>query len=155
MRIVELEVKDLGYLLKKLKEFGYFIEQGPHAVLLDHSELSSYIIKRENKVIAEIIAHYLTQYYLAEVKGVSNDNEYLKELLRIRDSGIRWSIPVNNVLVIILSEDKEFLDFINNYSDAFPVENGEEIIMYYREKNPGYTKIPRILLARLLDESMS
>ena len=155
MRIVELKVKDLEYLLKKVRELGYVVEQGPHAVLLDHSELSSYVVKKDSKIVAEIIAHYLTQYYLAEVKGASSDDEYLRELLRIKNSGVKWSIPVNNVLVIIHSDDKEFLDFINNYSDVFPVENGEEIITYYREKNPEYIKIPRILLARLLDESMS
>ncbi len=155
MKIVELKVKDLKYLLNKIRELGYIVEQGPHAVLLDHSELSSYVVKKDNRIIAEIIAHYLTQYYLAEIKGASNDDEYLKELLRIKNSGINWSIPVNNVLVILHNDDKEFLDLINNYSDVFPVENGEEIIMHYREKNPEYTKIPRILLARLLDESMS
>ncbi|MCD6300631.1 MAG: hypothetical protein J7L82_01000 [Staphylothermus sp.] len=155
MRIVKLEVKDLENLLKKVREHGYVVEQGPHAVLLDHSELSSYVVKKDDKVVAEIVAHYLTQYYLVEMKEVSNDDDYLREPLRIKNSGVKWSIPVNDVLVIIHIDDNEFIDLIEKYSDVFPIENGEEVIKHYKEKNPGHTKIPNILLARILDESTS
>ncbi len=148
-KIISFNVKDLDEFLGLLRSKGYSIEYGPHAVLLDHSELSTITIKKNNDVLMILIAHYITPYYRVEVNGVSDEDEYLEELINIRHSGERWRIPVNPIIALVYSD--ELLDLISKYSDSYPVNDGERLVRYYREHNPGYENIPKILVARLID----
>jgi hypothetical protein len=149
MKIISFNVKDLDRFLELLKSRGYSIEYGPHAVLLDHSELSTIIIRKNNDVLMTLVAHYITPYYRVEASGVSDEDEYLEKLISIKHSGEWWRIPVNPLIAIIY--DDELLDLLNNYADSYPISDGERLVRYYREHNPGYENIPRILVARLID----
>ena len=150
MKIVLLNVKNRDSFISAFEKSGYEVEPGPHTVLSDHSELTSYKIVKNGEEHAIAIMHFITQYYRAELKNTVNDDEYLEELLRIKYSGEKWGIPVSPVIVVVLKED--VLNIIENYSDDYPVEDGEKLVNTYRRRNPGYENIPRILLARILED---
>lgn len=150
LRIILLDVKDKNKFINTFTEAGYNVEEGPHTVLLDHSELTSYKVKKDNKLYAVLIIHYITPYYRVELENIRDDNEYLKKLIRIRHSNEKWEIPVNPVITVVL--DDSITDLLSNYKDDYPVNDGEELVNKYRSKNPNYAEIPRILLARVLEE---
>ncbi len=149
MRIISIEVKDLDKLLEKIKATGLDVEYGPHAVLLDHSEVAGVRVKAGDTDKAVIIAHYITPYYRAELSGKTSDDEYLEELLKIKHSGENWRIPVNPLIVIVF--DDELVKLLEEYSDEYPVPDGARLVEEYRSRNPGYENIPRSLLARMID----
>jgi hypothetical protein len=153
MRIISFNVKDLDKFTELLKSKGYSVEYGPHAVLLDHSELSTITVKKNNDVLMILIAHYITPYYRVEVSGVSSEDEYLEKLISVKHSGEKWSIPVNPLIALIYNN--ELLDLVSNYSDSYPISDGEKLVKYYREHNPGYENIPKILVARLIERLRS
>lgn len=150
-QIIEFDkVKNLDKFIVKLSDSGYTIEHGPHVVLEDHSELSTLKVYKENKLIAYIIAHYITQYYRAVVnEGYSNDQSFLDKLFEIKYSGEKWSIPVNPLYIVVF--DEEVLNVIRDYEDSFPVEDGENIVREYTARNPHYKNIPRIVIARIVE----
>jgi len=144
------EVKNLDQFIKGLSELGFIIEPGPHVVLEDHSELAVFKALRNGEVEAYIVAHYITQYYRAVLSNsYSNDSLFMKELISIKYSGEKWSIPVNPVYVITLSN--ELVEYIKTYRDEYPVPDGEALVNAYRSRNPDYANIPRIVVGRLVD----
>lgn len=152
MRIISFHVKNLDNFLEKLEELGYIVEFGAHSVLLDHSELTDITVKKGDAVEMVIIAHYITPYYRVETMNISDEDKYLEELLKIKHSSEKWKVPVNPIIAIIMSDNKELSDLINNYLDDYPVEDAEELLKHYRKKNPKHSNIPKLLLARILDE---
>ncbi len=150
MKIMLIDVKDLEKLFEWFRNHGFELEYGPHTVLLDHSELISVRIKRDGREAGFLIAHYITPYYRVEAKDVEDEEEYLRELLRVKHGDEKWSIPVNPVILVSLRD--ELVKEIENYSDEYPVDDGEKLVKTYRDRNPGYDRIPRVLLARLLDD---
>ena len=151
--ILELEnVKNLDALLDILVGKGYRIEPGPHAVMEDHSEISVFKGFKNNELAFIIIAHYITQYYRVVLNcKYEDDQKFLEELLRVKYSGEKWSIPVNPVFIAVFNED--VIKDIEGYQDTYPVSDGEALVSRYREKNPGYKDIPRVIIARLIDEA--
>lgn len=151
--ILELEsVKNLDSLLGSLSSKGYRIEAGPHAVMEDHSEVAVFKGFKDGKPAFIIIAHYISQYYRAVLSnGYKEDQAFLEELLRIKYSGEKWSIPVNPVFIAVL--DEGVTRDLEGYSDDYPVSDGGLLVEKYRESNPSYKEIPRIIVARLLDEA--
>lgn len=144
------KVKNLDMFIDKLGDYGFRVEHRSHVVLEDHSELSILEIRRGDVLKAYIIVHYITQYYRAVISGNHvDDKTFLEKLLEIKYSGEKWSIPVNPVYVILF--DRDVVNVLDNYSDTYPVENGEQLVKQYREKNPGYESIPRIVIARLIE----
>ncbi|MEM0001349.1 MAG: hypothetical protein QXS24_06165 [Desulfurococcaceae archaeon] len=150
-QIIEFDkVKNLDRFIEKLSDSGYLIEQGPHVVLEDHSELATLKVYKGNKLIAYIVAHYITQYYRAVIsESYSNDQSFLDKLFEIKYSGEKWSIPVNPLYIIVFEE--EILNAIRDYEDAFPIEDGENMVREYVSRNPQYRSIPRIVIARIIE----
>jgi hypothetical protein len=150
-RIIEYEkVKNLNEFIGKLSESGYIVEHGPHVVLEDHSELSTIKVSRDDKFVAYIIAHYITQYYRAVLdNSYSNDQSFMEKLLELKYSSEKWSIPVNPLYIVVF--DEELLSFLNIYDDTYPVEDGENLVKEYRSRNPHYKSIPRIAVARIIE----
>lgn len=151
MRVVELrDVKNLDLFIKKLVELGFRVELGPHVVLEDHSELAVFKALRNGELEAYIVAHYITQYYRAVLSNsYSNDSLFVKELLRIKYSGEKWSIPVNPLYIITVNS--KIVEYIKDYRDEYPVPDGEQLVNTYKSRNPEYTQIPRIVIGRLVD----
>ncbi|OYT40899.1 MAG: hypothetical protein B6U89_00725 [Desulfurococcales archaeon ex4484_58] len=150
MKIITLNVKNLDKLVKELESKGYSIEHGSHAVLLDHSELTSFRVRKNGKEYGVFIIHYITPYYRVEASNIVDDEEYLRRLIEIRHSGEKWGIPVNPIYAIIFND--EIINFLENYNDDYPVKDGEELVNVYRRRNPNYKSIPYTLLAKILDE---
>ncbi|MCC6034621.1 MAG: hypothetical protein LM567_03900 [Desulfurococcaceae archaeon] len=151
MKVIEFrDVKNLDLFIKRLIELGFRIELGPHVVLEDHSELAVFKAMRDNELEAYIVAHYITQYYRAVLSNsYSDDSLFVKELLRIKYSGEKWSIPVNPLYIVTLNS--KLLEYIKDYRDEYPVPDGEYLINTYRSKNPEYAQIPRVVIGRLVD----
>lgn len=144
------KVHDLGYFLRKLNDAGLTIEHGPHIVLEDHSEISTLKLYKEGRLIAYVVAHYITQYYRAVLsENQGNDIAFLEQLLRIKHSGERWSIPVNPIYMVLI--DSEFANILEKYEDSYPINDGEKLVETYRSKNPNYKHIPRVVVARLVE----
>jgi len=59
-------------------------------------------------------------------------------------------MPVNPQHIVELVEN-ELDKLLDSYGDSYPVEDGESLVKAYRERNPNYTRIPRMLLARLAE----
>ncbi|ABN70258.1 hypothetical protein Smar_1163 [Staphylothermus marinus F1] len=152
MKIISFHIRNLDSFLEKLKELGYSIEFGAHSVLLDHSELTSITVKKEDSIELILIVHYITPYYRAETMNISDEDEYLKELIKIKHSGEKWKIPVNPVIGVVMTDKKELIRMINEYKDDYPVKDADKLLDHYRSRNPKYKYIPRLLLARILDE---
>ena len=150
MKIVLLSVKDKDRFIEAFREKGYEVEEGSHTVLLDHSELISYKVRKNNEVYAVLIIHFITPYYRVELENIKDENEYLRKLLRVKHGNEKWGIPVSPVIIVVLND--EVISLVENYSDDYPVSDGEELVNKYRSRNPGYEDIPRILLARVLEE---
>lgn len=151
-RIVEFhKAKDLNEFVKKLVSAGFQVEPGPHAVLEDHSELAIFTVYRESMTVAHVIAHYITQYYRAVVSDAQTDSEFLQRLIEIKYSGEQWSIPVNPLYIVVY--DDTILEFLNSYEDTFPVSDAESLLNSYRERNPNYKTIPRVVVARLTGDT--
>jgi len=150
VKVLLVDVKNLENLVNTLKEKGYKLELGPHSVLLDHSEVLSISVMRSSSREAIIIAHYITPYYRVETLNIDSDEAYLKELVKVKYSGEKWSIPVNPVIVLAFSED--LVRILENYRDDYPVPDGEDLVKEYRRRNPGYAEVPRLLLARFLEK---
>ncbi|MCC6052685.1 MAG: hypothetical protein LM569_00565 [Desulfurococcaceae archaeon] len=151
MKVIEVScVKNLDLFIKKLSDLGLKIELGPHVVLEDHSELAVFKVLRNGELEAYIVAHYITQYYRAVLsESYSNDSAFARELLAIKYSGERWSIPVNHVYVI--TNSSTLVDYVKEYRDEYPVPDGESLVDTYRSRNPNYKSIPRIVIGRLVD----
>jgi len=151
VNVIEVQgVKNLDQFIKGLSELGFTIELGPHVVLEDHSELAVFKALRNGELKAYIVAHYITQYYRAVLSNsYNNDSLFMKELINIKYSGERWSIPVNPVYVITPSN--ELVEYIKTYRDEYPVSDGEALVNAYRSRNPDYANIPRIVVGRLVD----
>ncbi|MEM1816832.1 MAG: hypothetical protein QW432_05590 [Desulfurococcaceae archaeon] len=152
-KLVEFDkVKDLENFIRKLGEAGYVVERGPHAVLEDHSEITTLKVYMNGRMVAYVVAHYITQYYRAVVsESYSNDQAFLSKLFEIKYSGERWSIPVNPVYIIVFEEG--LMSTLEKYEDLYPVQDGEGLVEAYRSKNPNYKVIPRIVVARLVNLS--
>jgi len=150
MKIVSKKVRDLDSFTKYFMEKGFSVEQGVHSVLLDHSELATIRFKREGADAAVAVVHYISPYYRVEMMNISDENKYLEELLKIKHSGEKWSIPVNPVIMILI--DENLLNIVEEYRDEYPINDGEKLVKHYKDKNPGYKSIPQTLLARVLEE---
>lgn len=151
IKVVEYDkVKNLDKFINELTNSGFRVEPGPHVVLEDHSELCLYRVLRESKLVAYVVAHYITQYYKAVLSSADSDKEFLRKLLEIKYSGETWSTPVNPVYVVLFSD--ELLEFLNNYKDEYPSEDIAFIVGTYRSRNPNHKLIPRIVIARLTEE---
>ncbi len=150
-RIVAVEkIRDLTRFLNELASNGYSIEYGPHIVLEDHSELTTIKVYKNNELAAYIVAHYITPYYRAVLSNsYGSDKEFLEKLLEIKNSGENWSIPVNPIYILVL--DETIVGVVEKYEDNYPVEDGENLVKAYRERNPGYSRIPHIVIARLIE----
>lgn len=151
VNVVELgKVKDLDNFVKKLSEAGYVVEHGPHVVLEDHSEITTMKVYRDNNIVAYVVAHYITQYYRAILSNSYGDDQaFLEKLLEIKHSGEKWRVPVNPVYVIVFDEDVS--NVLAGYEDRYPTQDAESLVEAYRSKNPDYSRIPRIVVARLLE----
>jgi hypothetical protein len=151
LRVIEVsDVKNLDLFIKKLSELGLTVEPGPHIVLEDHSELAVFRVLRDSKLEAYIVAHYITQYYRAVLgSSYSNDTSFVRELLAIKYSGEKWSIPVNPIYVI--TQSSTLIEYVRGYRDNYPVLDGESLVNAYRSRNPNYGVIPRIVVGRLID----
>ncbi|ADI32401.1 hypothetical protein [Staphylothermus hellenicus] len=153
MKIISFHIKNLDGFLEKLKDLGYSIELGAHSVLLDHSELTSITVKKKGSIELILIIHYITPYYRVETMNISDEDKYLKELIRIKHSGEKWKIPVNPVIGVVMADNnEELMKMINDYKDDYPVKDADKLLDHYRSRNPRYQNIPRLLLARILDE---
>lgn len=152
-KLVEFDkVKDLENFIKRLNEVGYLVEHGPHAVLEDHSEITTLKVYTGGRIVAYVVAHYITQYYRAVLsESYADDQAFLGKLFEIKYSGERWSIPVNPLYIIVLEE--ELMNVLESYEDLYPVKDGEELVKAYRSKNPNYKVIPRVVVARLVNVS--
>lgn len=150
MRIVLKRVRDLDKFIGYLGEMGYDVEEGAHAVLLDHSELTDFTVKNNGEIAGYIIAHFLTPFFRAELSDSSSDEEYLRKLVEIKHSGEKWRIPVNPLVIIVL--DEEMFRLLEDYSDEYPVSDASSLIEKYVETNPNYRNVPKIALARLLEK---
>lgn len=150
-KLVEFyKVKNLENFVKKLSEAGYLVEHGPHAVLEDHSEITTLKVYAGSKMVAYVVAHYITQYYRAVLsENYADDQAFLNKLFEIKYSGEKWSIPVNPLYIIMLEE--ELMSVLENYEDLYPVQDGESLVEAYRSKNPNYKVIPRVVVARLVN----
>ncbi|WP_440059051.1 hypothetical protein ACSU1N_04490 [Thermogladius sp. 4427co] len=151
VRIYSLTVKDADRFIDTLKNAGFSIEEGPHAVLLDQSELLSIKILKENSIRGYIVLHYITPYYKAELTSARTDKEYLESLIQIKHSGEKWRIPVEDITIIVL-DDGELEEIIQKYVDDYPVPEGGSLVEEYRRRNPDYKVVSRVLVGRLLDE---
>lgn len=149
IKVYSLSVKNLLKLIDELKAMGYAIEEGPHVVLEDNSELSLFKGYRSGEIEFIIVSHYLTQYYKAVLESHSTDEEFLEKLLQLKYSGERWSIPVSPVYLIALNNVIE--EFLNSYRDEYPVKDGEEIVNKYKASNPNYHKVIEAAVGRVLD----
>jgi len=150
MKIISKAVRDLDRLLDYLKENGYDLEEGTHAVLLDHSEVLRLAIIKDGKTAAIALVHYLSPYYRAETKKLEDEDKYLEELLMIRRSGENWRIPVEDVVFIVFDEGLE--RFLSSYSDEYPVADGKDLVRHYLSRNPRGKEVLRVLLGRIMDE---
>jgi len=148
MKIVIVEAKDRDRFLAVFRDAGYTVEEGPHTVLHDHSELASYTVKKDGEELAVVVMHYITKYYRAELKNIDDDREYLRELIKIKHSERDWGIPVNPVIVVAFKD--EVLNLIENYSDSYPVEDGERLVSAYRSKSPDSISMLQVLLTQIL-----
>lgn len=149
MKIIQINVKDLRSFIKKFAEQGYVVEYGLHTILTDYSELASINIKKNNKRISIIIAHYISERYLSEQDALNIEN-YSIETTDFKHTESKWFIPVNPVIAIVL--DNEVMNILTSYSDNYPINNGEELVNKYRAENPGYRNIPKLLFVRILEE---
>jgi len=149
IKIYSLDVKNLSGFIDKLKALGFTIEEGPHVVLEDNSEVSVFKGYRSSELEFIIVSHYLTQYYKAVLENPVSDEEYLEKLLTLKYSGERWSIPVSPVYFIAFNTSIE--EFLSSFKDDYPVEKAEEILSKYRSANPSYKKIIEAAVGRILD----
>ncbi len=146
MNIVQIDVKNLGNLIKKIIDNNYSIEYKIHTNLNDQSKISVIKVKKNERDVSIIIAHYITQFYSTEYSDDnSRDSAY-----DLTSTNTVYFIPVNPVIVIIL--DNNVMDLLMNYRDDYPIDNCETLVNKYRLKNPGYRNALKILLARVLEE---
>ncbi len=154
MKIVLVRVNDLDDFTGFIVGRGFSVSRGSHAVLLDHSELETIRISRGDELVALIVSHYISEYYRVEYRGVEDEDEYLRELLRVKHSGEHWRIPVNPLIVIVF--DDSFIDVLNEYrAGEYPVSDGGRLVEHYRKSNPNYKNVPKVALARILEELQS
>ncbi|MEM0506357.1 MAG: hypothetical protein QXW58_03750 [Thermosphaera sp.] len=149
IKVYSLTVKNLLKFIDALKTLGYVIDEGPHAVLEDNSEVSLFKGYRGGEIEFIIVSHFLTQYYKAVLESPTTDEEFLGKLLELKYSGERWSIPVSPVYIVTFNDALE--GFLNSYMDEYPIENGEEIVNKYRTSNPNHHKIIEAAVGRVLD----
>lgn len=148
MKIIQINVRDLDSFLNKFIDSNYKVEYRIHVVLTDCSELVSIKVKKENTDVLVLIAHYITQNYLSKTIGEHEDRVNTNTC--DKTSSVEWRIPVNPVIAIVL--DNRVMNILSNYRDNYPVDNGEELVNRYRGMNPGYRDVPKLLLARILEE---
>jgi len=145
--LMRLGVKDLNRLLKYFADLGYTIAEGPHAVLHDGSEIGSWTLLKESRVVGEVIAHYIDSHYYALMRTEeASDNEVLEALLHAHSAEL-WRVPVEDV-VLIASE--ELLREIVKYEDRIPTKEAEEALAHYE---PRAVKIIDRFLRRLLEQA--
>lgn len=149
IKIYSVSVKNLSGFIDRLKALGYTIEEGPHVVLEDNSEVSVFKGYRNTELEFIIVSHYLTQYYKAVLENPGSDEEYLEKLLSLKYSSERWSIPVSPIYFIAFNSSLE--EFLSSFKDEYPVENAEEILSKYRSANPNYQKIIEAAVGRIID----
>ena len=150
LRVVRIPVRDVDKFVEYLRARGYEVEEGPHTVLVDQSEVVSVKVEREGVIQGYAVVHFITPYYRVELRGLQDDKEYLRALLEVKYSEEKWRIPVDDVAVVALSE--ELVQMLEGYSDEYPVADGELLVSEYRRRNPQYQNTVRLLVARLLDE---
>ncbi len=150
MKIISKEIKDLDRLLGYLERHGYTFEEGTHAVLLDHSEVSRFAIIKNGKMAALALVHYLSPYYRVEMKDIDNEDQYLQELLIVRHSGEKWRIPVEDAIFIVFDDRLE--DLLSSYDDYYPVSDGEELVAHYLKHYRRGKEVLKVLLGRVMDE---
>ncbi len=150
MKIVTKSIWDLDSFIKYLESHNYSVEEGAHAVLLDHSEVLEIYVRRSNELSAIFIAHYITPYYRVELEDISSDDEYLKRLIEVKHSGAKWRIPVNPLIGVVLDDD--VIKLVEDYRDSYPISDGEKLVEHYRSRNPSYNNIPQVVVARLLEK---
>jgi len=152
LKIVLIDVKDKNSFLATFEKAGYAVEAGPHTVLYDHSELATYTVKKNGEEVAIVIIHYISKYYRVELENPGSDEEYLHRLLELKYSESDWGIPASPVILVAVKD--EIISLLENYTDNYPVEDGERLVNEYRSRNPSYANMVKLMLARIL-ESLS
>lgn len=150
VEVIELNnVRDLDRFIGAIKSNEFDVELGPHYVLEDHSEVITLKISKGGAVVAYVVAHYITQHYKAILKGYSDNSTLQQELLKVSQSGEKWSIPVNPLYVILIEES--LIDILKSYADEYPIKDGESVIKEYRSRNPNYKAVPKVVVAKFVD----
>jgi hypothetical protein len=147
--IVKKDIRDLNRFLRGLEDSGYTVEEGAHAVITDQSEIQSFRVLADGETAGIIISHYITPYYRVEAANISDEDAYLKKLIEIKHSGEKWRIPVDDLIIIII--DEKLIRLVDKYRDEYPVKDGNELVEFYRARNPGFKNVVKSLLARILE----
>jgi len=150
-KLVLIKVRDLKKLMDFLREKNYDVEKGSHAVLLDHSEVEEFYLRKENKLAGIMISHYITPYYKVVKEHKDRDEEeLLRALIDVKYSREKWFVPVNPVAVV--TEDQELVNTLNRYRDDYPSQEARISMERYLAENPGSRDIFSGLLARVLEK---
>lgn len=131
MKLIVIDVKNLGKLFDYLENKGYRVEEATNMVLTDNSEIGEWVIKdKGGKTIGRILAHYIRHYYAAirELPGNASDREILERLLRAKYIDEKWSSPVEPV--VVLGED-ELSGILDKYVDDYPNDKAKLLVEQY------------------------
>uniref|UniRef100_A0A7J3XZF1 Uncharacterized protein n=1 Tax=Thermogladius calderae TaxID=1200300 RepID=A0A7J3XZF1_9CREN len=150
VKVLRVVVKDVDKLIEDFKKKGFNVEEAPSTVLADESEVTTLKILKDNTTHGYAVVHFITPYYRVELSQPKSDEDYLKALLRVKYSGEKWRIPVNDVAVISFTNELETT--LANYRDEYPTVDGENLVSEYRKRNPEYHAVLKLLVARFLDE---
>jgi len=150
VKVLRVVVKDVDKLIEDFKKKGFNVEEAPSTVLADESEVTTLKILKDNTTHGYAVVHFITPYYRVELSQPKSDEDCLKALLRVKYSGEKWRIPVNDVAVISFTDELETT--LANYRDEYPTVDGENLVSEYRKRNPEYHAVLKLLVARFLDE---
>ncbi|WFO75529.1 hypothetical protein J4526_01125 [Desulfurococcaceae archaeon MEX13E-LK6-19] len=148
-KLLVMNVKDLDNFIKYLKEKGYNIIEGQHAVLTDNSEIEEFHIIKNNELKGLMLAHYITPYYKTIIENKDkSDEEILKALIKTKHSTEKWRTPVNPIALII--EDPTIENAIKDYKDDYPSLDARKYSEYYKANTPDRTTIFSNALSHIL-----
>jgi len=133
--MLKVRVRDLIKFIEYVRSLGVDVVEGPHIVLTDSSEVSSWYLRLGTSNIGYIVAHYVDNHYLAlhKLGDDATDREILEALIKA-DSEPKWAIPVEPVIVFLTNvSDKirAFIKMLKEYKDEYPKANGDEILKEY------------------------
>ncbi len=152
MKIIVMDTRNLDKLFETLRKHGYNVEESTNTVMTDNSELGEWDIKKGNKPVGKIIAHYIRHYYAAlqELPPDAGDKQVLEVLLKAKYSKDKWASPVEPILMIVEDEVSEIL---KNYKDDYPSKDAEVLVMEYRTKGVEVmTKVARRIISSLEEQ---